>query len=68
MILAKHKSLATICFLGNVTISKAYQNPTSPYEKRDLGSQFMASPWLELMGNGSVSSAGYQKAHFTHGF
>jgi len=37
-----YNSLAKRYVLGNVTISKAYLSPTSPYEKWGLGIQFMA--------------------------
>jgi len=40
----EYSSLASICFLENVTISKPYQNPTSPYEKQGLGIQYDSKP------------------------
>jgi hypothetical protein len=63
-ILLKYSSLANIYDLPEIMISKPYQNPTSPCEKRGLGIQCMASPRLGLTDNSLSSSESYQGGEF----
>ena len=51
-----------MCDLARIVISEAHQNPTSAFEKRGLGIQFMASPWLGLIRNSGKTR--YQKQGF----
>jgi hypothetical protein len=43
--------LANSCVLGNVTILKVYQDPTSPNEKWRLGIQLLASFLIDRADN-----------------